>query len=103
MEVTKLVEKCFISDLALVPSPEVACGFRYDSNHRVPDIQISVNVNKKLPKLASRPTDMGRIRKITDILALQASSFKSSNVRGGNKGKETLGPFFKHNLVLYHF
>ena len=34
MEVTKLVEKCFISDLALVPSPEVACGFRYESNHR---------------------------------------------------------------------
>ena len=34
MEVTKLVEGCFISGLALVPSPEVACGFRYDSNHR---------------------------------------------------------------------
>ena len=35
MAVTKLVERCFISDLALVSSPEVACGFRYDSNHRV--------------------------------------------------------------------
>ena len=35
MEVTKLVEGCFISDLALVSSPEVACGFRYDSKHRV--------------------------------------------------------------------
>ena len=34
MEVTKLVEGCFISNLALVSSPEVACGFRYDSNHR---------------------------------------------------------------------
>ena len=34
MAVTKLVERCFISDLALVSSPEVACGFRYDSNHR---------------------------------------------------------------------
>ena len=33
MAVTKLVEGCFISDLALVSSPEVACGFRYDSNH----------------------------------------------------------------------
>ena len=32
---TKLVERCFISDLALVSSPGVACGFRYDSNHRV--------------------------------------------------------------------
>ena len=27
-------ERCFISDLALVSSPEVACGFRHDSNHR---------------------------------------------------------------------
>ena len=35
MAVTKLVERCFISDLALVSSPGVACGFRYDSNHRV--------------------------------------------------------------------
>ena len=34
MAVTKLVERCFISDLALVSSPGVACGFRYDSNHR---------------------------------------------------------------------
>ena len=33
LEVTKLVEGCFISDLALVSSPEVACGFRYDPNH----------------------------------------------------------------------
>ena len=33
MAVTKLVERCFISDLALVSSPEVACGFRYDPNH----------------------------------------------------------------------
>ena len=36
MAVTKLVERCFISDLALVSSPEVTCGFTYDSNHRVP-------------------------------------------------------------------
>ena len=35
MAVTKLVERCFISDLALVSSPEVACGFRYDQNHCV--------------------------------------------------------------------
>ena len=35
MAVTKLVERCFISDLALVSSPEVACGFRNDSNHRI--------------------------------------------------------------------
>ena len=34
MEVTKLVERCFISDLALASSPGVECGFRYDSNHR---------------------------------------------------------------------
>ena len=35
LALTKLVERCIISDLALVSSPEVACGFRYDSNHRV--------------------------------------------------------------------
>ena len=33
LEVTKLVEGCFISDLTLVSSPEVVCGFRYDPNH----------------------------------------------------------------------
>ena len=34
MAKTKLVERCVNSDLALVSSPEVVCGFRYDSNHR---------------------------------------------------------------------
>ena len=33
MAVTKLVERYFISDLALVSSPGVACGFRYDPIH----------------------------------------------------------------------
>ena len=32
--VTKLVERGFFNDLALVLSPEVACGFKYDSNRR---------------------------------------------------------------------
>ena len=36
VDIKKLVEGCLISDLALVSSPEVACGFKYDSNHRVP-------------------------------------------------------------------
>ena len=35
LQVTKLAGRCFICDLALVSSPEDACGFRYDSNHRV--------------------------------------------------------------------
>ena len=40
LALTKLVERCFIGDLALVSSPEVACGFRYDSNHREGHIKI---------------------------------------------------------------
>ena len=45
LEVTKLVEGFFISDLALVSSPEVAYGFRYDSNHRaLPDSRLLLEV-----------------------------------------------------------
>ena len=45
---TKLVESCFNSDLALVSFPEVAFGFKYDSNHRAKMVAFSDNLPAKL-------------------------------------------------------
>ena len=61
MAVTKLVERCFISDLALVSSPGVACGFRYDSNHREEEFNRAL---MRTEELRSSGTKMNGIKVI---------------------------------------
>ena len=65
MEVTKLAERCFICDLALVSSPEVVCEFRYDSNHRAksspgsgPNCSSTIDTNAERELLLRRSGDL---------------------------------------------